>query len=174
MLTFSVSKLMNMHEGTKEAHTLDEPVVFKESEGLKVGSSLTGKVTFYVLENEISVHAENLEIDIEIDCSYCLKKIIQHIVIPQAERSFFIERKEVVSDPLEGNFLVDMHRREISLFEMVRQEIHLHFPLNPVCYEGCKGLCNQCGQNLNNKDCGHKKLHIADTKNPFAHLKNLM
>jgi len=31
----------------------------------------------------------------------------------------------------------------------------LEMPSRPVCRPDCKGLCLVCGQNLNEKDCGH-------------------
>ncbi len=43
----------------------------------------------------------------------------------------------------------------IDITEDVRQEIILAYPMIPVCREACKGLCPQCGQNLNVATCPH-------------------
>lgn len=42
----------------------------------------------------------------------------------------------------------------INLTDDVRQDILLSFPQTVHCAENCRGLCPECGQNLNVRDCG--------------------
>ncbi len=42
---------------------------------------------------------------------------------------------------------------EIDLGEEVRQEVVLNFPANILCDKECRGLCPNCGKNLNNETC---------------------
>jgi len=58
----------------------------------------------------------------------------------------------------------------IDLSEEIAQQIIMALPFNPLCKETCKGLCNQCGANLNRSNCQCK---TRDTSSPFAVLKNL-
>ncbi|BBO73608.1 hypothetical protein DSCW_10250 [Desulfosarcina widdelii] len=58
----------------------------------------------------------------------------------------------------------------IDLREEIAQQIIMALPFNPLCKEACKGLCNQCGANLNRSTCQCK---TVETGNPFAVLKNL-
>jgi uncharacterized protein len=44
--------------------------------------------------------------------------------------------------------------KTIDLDPIVREQVLLALPMNAVCREDCKGLCAQCGQNLNEKQCG--------------------
>lgn len=48
--------------------------------------------------------------------------------------------------PLEGDLL--------DLGPMVRDAVVLELPLAPLCSADCKGLCGQCGANLNEGECG--------------------
>jgi uncharacterized protein len=41
----------------------------------------------------------------------------------------------------------------VDLTEDLRESILLAFPSYPVCRETCKGLCAQCGVNLNEETC---------------------
>jgi len=41
----------------------------------------------------------------------------------------------------------------VDLTDDIREAIILTFPLYPVCVSECKGLCPQCGVNLNNNKC---------------------
>lgn len=43
---------------------------------------------------------------------------------------------------------------EIDLTDDIREEVLLHLPRYPVCSPDCKGLCPQCGHNLNDGACG--------------------
>jgi two-component system sensor histidine kinase PilS (NtrC family) len=40
------------------------------------------------------------------------------------------------------------------LTEDVREDILLAFPARNLCSGGCRGLCSECGQNLNVRECG--------------------
>jgi uncharacterized protein len=41
----------------------------------------------------------------------------------------------------------------LDLVPMVREQIILASPMQPLCREDCLGLCPQCGQNLNERCC---------------------
>ena len=43
---------------------------------------------------------------------------------------------------------------EIDLQELVRQQVLLGMPLSALCRTDCKGLCPQCGKELNLGPCG--------------------
>ena len=43
---------------------------------------------------------------------------------------------------------------EVDLTEGLREAILLNLPHFPLCDEGCKGLCIQCGKDLNKEPCG--------------------
>jgi uncharacterized protein len=42
---------------------------------------------------------------------------------------------------------------EIDLEPMVRDELTLGLPLNPLCRDDCKGMCARCGRDLNEGAC---------------------
>ncbi len=42
---------------------------------------------------------------------------------------------------------------EFDITEDIREAIMLNLPHFPLCSEECKGLCPQCGKNLNNGSC---------------------
>lgn len=48
---------------------------------------------------------------------------------------------------------LDEEIRDLTLEELVAQEMLLHGPLQVLCSEECKGLCHQCGANLNRNPC---------------------
>lgn len=71
----------------------------------------------------------------------------------------------------EEDMEVDFVRgEEIDLREILREQIYLSLPFKLICHPDCRGLCPQCGANLNAEQCqcpqelGHPG---------FAKLKNL-
>jgi uncharacterized protein len=42
---------------------------------------------------------------------------------------------------------------EIDLGALLREQFYLALPMKPLCREACKGLCPQCGVNLNTESC---------------------
>ena len=59
----------------------------------------------------------------------------------------------------------------IDYAPVLREQLLLALPaIEPVCQEACKGLCSTCGQNLNEKDCGHSQ-KMADPR--WDALKNI-
>ncbi|MBI3286781.1 MAG: DUF177 domain-containing protein, partial [Chloroflexi bacterium] len=86
------------------------------------------------------------------ECRRCL----EHFSVPlqlEIEEEF---RPSV--DILSGASLAVLERRaetaidehhSLDLTEVVRQSIFLSLPMYPVCRDSCAGLCDQCGQNLN-------------------------
>jgi uncharacterized protein len=44
--------------------------------------------------------------------------------------------------------------KTIDLDPLVREQVLLALPMHAVCRDDCKGLCGQCGKNLNEGQCG--------------------
>ncbi|MGH3119000.1 MAG: YceD family protein [Vicinamibacterales bacterium] len=57
---------------------------------------------------------------------------------------------EIEEDDLGTAFYRD---ETIDLGELVREQLYLALPMKPLCTEGCRGLCPQCGTNLNRGAC---------------------
>ena len=80
-----------------------------------------------------------LEAPVEYTCSRCLAKFQNSL-----KKKFSISYEVKQGDVLE----VD---------EDIRQEIILDYPMKIVCKPDCKGLCVNCGQNLNITECDCSK-----------------
>jgi DUF177 domain-containing protein len=97
-----------------------------------------------------------VEGEIELACSRCLEPFTLPVTtdfdlryIPHTENSGEGER-EVEEDDLTTAFYAD---DQIDLGHLVMEQLHLALPMKPLCSETCKGLCPQCGTNLNTGSC---------------------
>ncbi|MCF7821901.1 MAG: DUF177 domain-containing protein [Mariprofundaceae bacterium] len=58
----------------------------------------------------------------------------------------------------------------VNLLDILREELWLAWKPVVVCSEACRGLCQQCGENLNRHEC---KCVQHDDDHPFAALRNI-
>jgi uncharacterized protein len=43
---------------------------------------------------------------------------------------------------------------------MLREQFQLTLPMKPLCAQACRGLCPQCGTNLNRSQCACKPVWV--------------
>jgi len=70
--------------------------------------------------------------------------------------------------PEEMDFIF-FNGKEIDLDQLLTEQVNLLIPYNPVCKEGCKGICAYCGKNQNNEPCDCNKKH-KETSNIFDNI----
>ena len=97
-----------------------------------------------------------LTTSLESSCARCLEPITQDV-----KREFDLLYRPQGSDAGRDEISVTDAEAEISYYEgeglllddVVREQILLAVTLKLTCREDCKGLCPQCGQNLNEGQC---------------------
>ncbi len=103
--------------------------------------------------------------DTALECVRCLRTFSDRLDWEFTE--LFAFNKDSVSET--GLMLPD--DMQIDLAPMLREYALLEVPINPIHDPDCKGLCIECGQDLNVKDCGHRQ-HSDDS--PFSVLKKML
>ena len=89
--------------------------------------------------NRVFVAMGSYETSVTMECHRCLKRFQS----PAASTDYIWEQPVKLS----GDETID-------LTEGVREDIMLRLPLKNLCSEACKGLCPQCGKDLNKGPCG--------------------
>lgn len=62
----------------------------------------------------------------------------------------------------------------LDLRDAIEQLMIMALPYQMICRENCKGLCTNCGQNLNEGSCSCQDEADEDNNSPFADLKKLL
>jgi uncharacterized protein len=93
---------------------------------------------------------------LELTCSRCLEPFPLPIsakfdlrYLPQSENTG--DEREVEEDDLSEAFYRD---DVIDLGQLIEEQFYLALPMKPLCDIDCKGLCPNCGTNLNVAACG--------------------
>jgi uncharacterized protein len=133
---------------------------------------ITGQVSLSQHGQDILVRG-SLSGQLELACSRCLEPFsapaaidFDLLLVPGPPGAGPAE-EELSSTDLD----LDYYTGEIVDLEgLLREQIILMLPLKPLCDEACKGLCPQCGANLNRETCVCK---TETVNSPFAHLAKL-
>jgi len=124
-------------------------------------SHLRGKAT--KMGRDLLVRAK-FAVPLQGHCKRCLKPVtgdeqveLVRAYVPESELHPLGKHK---GEDLEASFdpdLVDEEvysGKEIHLLPAVREQILLSIPPSPLCTDDCKGLCPNCGKDLNEGECG--------------------
>lgn len=115
-----------------------------------------------------------LATDIQEECSRCVEPFRERLDLTVEEEFFSatdVDTGAAVEVPEEaGPFLIN-ERHVLDLHEAVRQAILLARPIQPLCRQGCEGLCPECGTNLNQVHCDCRKLPVDPRRGALEHMR---
>ena len=93
---------------------------------------------------------------LELACSRCLEPFALPVdadfdvrYLPQSENTG--DEREIEEDDLSVAFYRD---DVVDLGQLMEEQFYLAVPMKPLCRADCKGLCPNCGANLNAETCG--------------------
>jgi uncharacterized protein len=149
--------------GTIDFHTRE----FRQLEPLTVGA------TAELVDGQIHI-AGHLQTRIELVCSRCLEPVNEEI-----NRDFDLFYRPVVSIAREEEVHLKQDDTEVGFFQgsglfladVLAEQVNLAIPMKVICRSDCRGLCPQCGANLNSEDC-RCEIHTRDPRlAPLARVK---
>jgi uncharacterized protein len=149
--------------GTVDYRTGD----FRQAEPLEV------RATAELVEGQIRITGD-LHTRLEMVCARCLEPVHEDIA-----REFDLFYKPILTMTKEEDERLKLDDTEIAFFEgegmfladVLAEQVLLALPMKAICRSDCRGLCPQCGVNLNNEECRCES-HAADPRTaPLARLK---
>jgi uncharacterized protein len=122
----------------------------------------------YMLADETVIVRGVARAEITSPCARCLKPTVS-TVEADVEEAFFRD--------IDGTLEVEEDQYKYSghvleLDDAVRTALLLELPSRVLCKEDCKGLCSQCGRDLNINECSCQK--DLTHRNPFSALASLL
>ncbi len=143
-LRFNFGFMLEASHGTSRTMELDYPSIQLEDDVLL--APLQG--SFQAIRNSKGIYfTGQLRSIVETECARCLD-LVQMPITMQLDDLFYYPPHSAPP----GEFFVG-EDGFVDLAPLVRQLALLDVPMQPFCRPDCKGLCIQCGQNLNEGAC---------------------
>ncbi|MCW5211766.1 DUF177 domain-containing protein, partial [Desulfobulbus sp. TB] len=101
------------------------------------------------------------------DYSFVAQSRFHYILDVASQESGHIKEIECTRASLD---IIQVEDPVVDISDLLRQQLYLVVPEKKICFQECKGLCTQCGTDLNSKECS-----CADKpgNSPFAVLASL-
>lgn len=149
---------------------VDTTFTFTDNDTLS--NSIAYTVNPVKVNGTIRPYGNQFELDIcyestwEFQCGRCLDPV-DYVIKGEIKRS-------IVKDGNDGSDeIVVVETTVIDLYDVIYNDIVLNLPSLVMCDEECKGLCPDCGVNLNKGacECSHENVdpRLAKLKNLFTH-----
>lgn len=168
---FNVAQLLQEPVGATRRYELDD-------QKLDLGDDLflrpvQGHVRLTRTQKGVLANAD-IHGKIQLECGRCLAELSQPLDFPFSEEFYqtvAVNTGAALPKPEEPDvFLID-ETHKLDLGDAMREYALLNVPMTPLCQSDCRGLCAECGANLN-EDPAHAHAEEADER--FAALRQLL
>ena len=123
----------------------------------------------YMLADDTVLVRGTARASIQSPCARCLAPAFTE-VSAEVDEAFRRDTGEEPQDADDDQYTYSGHVLELD--EAVRTALLLELPSRILCKEDCRGLCDQCGADLNINECSCQK--DLTHRNPFSALASLL
>jgi len=149
-----------------------ELILEKSVHELQLGEPFIDKMKLICMmdksEHQIILNC-NLTIIAELVCDRCNEKYKTELN-SKFSLIYFFDKKETTDDS--NVFYISANDDKINITNDVIDYANLSVPMKKLCREDCKGLCPNCGTNLNVNMCNCKYEEMDPVWEPLLKLRN--
>lgn len=142
--------------------TNEDKVVSKQIETELTQISIGGEVFPVIRKTPIRFTFTNLgkgraridgtgEMIFTMNCDRCLKPVEEKLKLEFSREVFAPDRITEASDENDDQDFMDGY--ELNVEDLLANEIVINWPMKVLCKPDCKGICLQCGKDLNTGTC---------------------
>ncbi len=153
MLSLNLSRIRTAHERFEQVYSREQ--LGGEDDGLRVAAP--AKLAFDISkDNDQFRLVGQVQTVLELVCSRCLDPFTWPVDssfdlrYQPRSRNIGADEREIEEDDLTTAFC---ENETIDIGQLMREQFYLSLPMKPLCQEDCRGLCGQCGTNLNGGSC---------------------
>jgi uncharacterized protein len=150
-MLYNVAQLLKEPIGSTRSYKVEENFTGSEH----FADSVRGFLRLLRTHQGVLATAE-LEVKVTLDCGRCLSTFPLPLTLDIEEEFFPLVdvntgRRLPIPSGAEGTRIGADHVLDFT--DVLRQCVITHVPMKPLCHPECSGLCQQCGANLNQRDC---------------------
>jgi Predicted metal-binding, possibly nucleic acid-binding protein len=130
--------------------SINIPLISFKGEDIPVNSPITVKASITNTGDYLLAEG-GIKAELTLECSRCTEKF------NYTAESHFEEKFSNSHDKMENDEdIIIFEGDSIDLTDVVIGNLLLSLPMKYICSENCKGLCPQCGKNINTGKCDCK------------------
>lgn len=151
-MLIDLSDVLSEHHKTIEKIVPVEMTEFQTSFGrFPIIKKQDAHVTIkHVKQRELIITGEE-KLVLRVPCDRCLKPVEVPFVLDFVKNVDLQESVEAQTDEMDEKNYIDGYYLDVD--KLLYNEILIGWPMKILCDEDCKGICNVCGQNLNEGSC---------------------
>ncbi len=151
-MLIDLSDVLSEHHKTIETDVPVEMTAFQAAYGCFpiVGKEDAHIVVKHVKQRELFIEGKAY-LELEISCDRCLEPVRVPFALEFTKRVDLEKSDGEQSDELDEKNYIDGYHLDVD--KLLYNEILIGWPMKILCSEDCKGICNVCGQNLNQGTC---------------------
>ena len=157
-MLFNVSGLIQQGIGATRRHSVKGTLEYSD----RAPEEVSGEVELLRTKSGVLVRARLQLVEPE-SCSRCLQPLKEIVAIDfEEEFRATVDRRsgEAVDEPVDMDaFRIDENHM-LDLTEAVRQYREANTVMQPLCRLDCRGLCPDCGYDLNSGECDCEKSSV--------------
>ena len=155
-MLYNVSQLLMEPTGSTRRFQLDEPVPSTTAPENPATGRATGNVRLLRTHHGLMVNA-TVNVQVQDTCARCLVPYDRRSTLALEEECYptvdpATGRNMSPPDEAEGVVHIDT-RQMLDLSDVLRQYLLTDQPLKTLCRRDCRGLCQECGADLNTEKC---------------------
>lgn len=151
----NVSLIVNENFAINDEKFLEETCIDKNI-------SLIGEI--FKTDDSV-IFSGKIEYTLTDECARCLQEFDNKI--ETKFQAAVVQKEDMESDEVQ----MVIKDGNIKMDDTIKQLIYLSFPMKSLCDKDCKGICPDCGANLNNEKCQCEN-SLTDPR--FDKLKDLL
>ncbi|MBU3180396.1 YceD family protein [Clostridium psychrophilum] len=161
-MIIDVSEMFNKKARKEIDLNLEKAKFCYDNELIQFSKPVKLHLIFNHIGNDIELTG-NIDTELLLTCSRCLETFSYSINVNLNEKL-----SKTLKSEDEDTIFIENDRLDLN--EIVENNIISILPIKKLCNKDCKGLCHQCGINLNQNTCNCK---VDDVDPRLAQLKNL-
>lgn len=177
MIAVNVAQLLRAQVGTFRSYEFSEQEPDLSAE-LNLRSLIEGRVKLTRTPRGVLADVA-YQVTVEQECGRCLEPVRTGLE-SQLSEEYLAMTNVATGQPLAGvvaeaDEQVISPNHEIDLTDVIRQDIVVQQPIQPLCRENCAGLCVTCGADLNQVGPDHHhEIEADEDEQPIGRLGELL
>jgi len=148
-MTRDIQEQLTQPDGEVSCH-IDSPA--PPGTGVEFAEPVTGEITLHNTGDELTAYGRLRAVAV-LPCSRCLREHEAVVAIDFCEVCSLTQIDSPASYVPESGPIPILDGGMVDLSELVRQLLVLNIPGRSLCSPDCRGLCPQCGADLNVTTC---------------------